>query len=163
MTRFRGTAAAAIASLSLIALVATPSLAADRPDAGTAPEQLAHTGQHRGGEYAGRPCPRGMMGHGMGHHGMMGQGMMGHHGMMGQGMMRPGFGGTVLPGMDLTTDDVRHVLEHRLSMQGNPRLKVGEIEQADDDTIVADIATAEGALVDRFRIDRHNGRMQRVN
>ena len=195
MTRLRRTTAAAIASLGLVALLATPSLAADEPGAETTttPEQLAHMGYYRGGGYAGQPCPWGMMGWGMGHrgtgrhgmmgpgmmgpgmgrHGMMGRGMMGpgmgrhgmtgRHGIMGHGMMRPGFGATIFPSMHLTTDDVRHFLEHHLAMQGNPRLKVGEIKQADDDSIVADIVTAEGSLVDRFRIDRHNGRMQRVN
>ena len=45
MTGLRRTAAAAIASLGLIALLATPSLAADARGTGTAPapEQLAHT------------------------------------------------------------------------------------------------------------------------
>ena len=58
---------------------------------------------------------------------------------------------------------MRHFLEHRLAMQGNPRLKVGEINEKDDDTVVADIVTTDGALVDRFEVDRHTRQMKRVN
>ncbi len=130
-------------------------------------------------------CDQGMMGPGMmmgpqggqgfgGGPGMMGpqqgrQGMMGPQqggpGMMGpqgrRGMMAPG-PKTALPGKDLTVDDVRARLENWLRHMGNPRLEVGEVKELDEDTIVADIVTKEGkALVDRFRVDRHTGAMQR--
>jgi len=106
-----------------------------------------------------------MMGPGTGMRpGMMGSGMMGHGYGMGRGM-RPGqgFGGRIVPWKDLSTDDVRHTLEHRLEWRGNKRLKVGEVKQADDDTIIADIVTQENSLVQRFKVDRHTGRMQQVN
>ncbi len=60
-------------------------------------------------------------------------------------------------------DDVRHVLEHRLEMQGNKRLKLGEVKEADDDTIVAEITTVDGSLVQRLEVDRHTGQMKQVD
>jgi hypothetical protein len=103
----------------------------------------------------------GMMGPG---YGMMGPGygMMGPgYGMMpGQGMM--GFVGPSRQGADLSTDDVRTTLERWLAWQGNPHLKVGDVKEESADVIVADLVTQEGSLVDRFKIDRHSGLMQRV-
>ena len=86
----------------------------------------------------------------------------------GQGMMAPGFGrglglgGRVVPSRDLTADDVRHFLDHRLEMHGNKRLKVGEVREADDDNIVADITTVDGSLVERIEVDRHTGKIRHV-
>lgn len=105
-------------------------------------------------------------GHGMGGQ-MGGQGMMGRQGMMGgdrmdRGKMAPGLGGPVVPIEHLSADDARHFLEHRLAMQGNKRLKVADVKEADDDKIVADITTVDGSLVERFEIDRHSGKIQRV-
>jgi len=94
-----------------------------------------------------------MMGQGMAP-GMMGQGM--GPGMMGQGM---GPGMAALPN-DLSADDVRHMLEHRLAWQSNPNLKLGKVEEADADTVVAEIVTSDGSLVQRFKVDRHTGWMQ---
>ncbi|MEX0696256.1 MAG: hypothetical protein WD099_01805 [Dongiaceae bacterium] len=105
----------------------------------------------------------GMMGPGMMGSGMMGSGMMGP-GMGGQGMTGPGMQGDlglhVVPSKDLSTDDVRHFLEHRLAVQGNERLKVGEVKEADDDTILADIVTVDDSLVRRWAVDRHTGAMR---
>ncbi len=102
------------------------------------------------------------MGSGMMGHGMMGLGMMGH-GMMGPGSDRDrGHGMRVVPGADLSTDDVRHFFEDRLAMHGNKRLKVGEVTEGADDSIVADIVTLEDSLVQRFKVDRHTGRVQRT-
>ncbi len=80
-----------------------------------------------------------MMGTGYG----MGQGM-------GPGMMQP-------LRQDLTAADVQHMMEHRLAWQGNPNLKVGTVEEKDDDTIVAEIVTQDGSLVQRLEVDRHTG------
>ena len=105
-------------------------------------------------------------GYGMGHG--YGYGMAPHpryH--MGPGMMGPGYGMGHGYGMhralprDLTTDDVRHMLGHQLEWQGNPNLKLGKVEEKDEDTIVAEIVTNDGSLVDRFEVDRHTGRMRR--
>ncbi len=119
----------------------------------------------------------GMMGPG---YGMMGQGhgMMGHGygqgygmgpGTMGPGTMGPGYGMGSQYGMrqalprDLSADDVRLRLEHHLAWQNNPNLKLGKVEDKDADTIVAEIVTKEGSLVDRLEIDRHTGEMRRAN
>jgi len=115
----------------------------------------------------------GMMGM---HPGMMpmapgAMGMMGPHitgpgkgtGMMemgrGHGMMGPGFG-VVRPIQHLSVDDVRHHVEHRLEWMGNPRLQVGDVTETDEGTIVAEIVTVDGSLVDRLSVDRHTGMIQ---
>ncbi|MET4808194.1 hypothetical protein [Limibacillus sp. MBR-115] len=116
-----------------------------------------------------------MMGHqgmmGQGHMPMMGQGMMGqgHMPMMGQGMMdqMPMMGGYGYGQMqplrrDLTTDEVKHMMEHRVDWAGNPNLKVGKITEQDADTIVTEIVTKDGSLVRKIEVDRHTGRMQAV-
>jgi hypothetical protein len=118
---------------------------------------------------------QGMMGPGMGGQGMMGPGMGGqgmmsmmgqmHRGMIRQmhrGMMGPGFGTRVTPPRDLSVDDVRHFLEHRLAHQGYKRLKVGTIKEKDKDTVAADIVTADGSLVQRLEVNRHTGIMKEV-
>ena len=111
----------------------------------------------------------GMLGQGMGPGYGMGQGMGPGYGMrqgmgpmMGGGMRGQGMG----PGMmqplrqDLTVADVQHMMEHRLAWQGNPNVKVGTVEEKDDDTIVAEIITQDGSLVQRLEVDRHTGWMQ---
>ena len=121
-----------------------------------------------------------MMGHGMmgqGNqgqmpmmgHGMMGQGNQGQMPMMGQGMigqmpMMGGYGrGQMQPlRRDLTAEEVKHMMEHRVDWAGNPNLKVGKITEKDADTIVAEIVTKDGSLVRKIDVDRHTGRMQAV-
>lgn len=114
--------------------------------------------------------------------GMMGPGMMGPgqgHGPgpgygMGPGMMGPGQGygpgpaygmgqGMIQPlREDLSTADAKHMIEHRLTWQGNPNLKLGNVEEKDADTIVAEIVTTDGSVVQRLQINRHTGSMQPV-
>ncbi|MDA1098588.1 MAG: hypothetical protein O2967_06335 [Proteobacteria bacterium] len=178
MKQISKSAAAAIVGLGALALLATPGFAAGGPNTGTteAPARLAHMTQGEG------KMGEGMMQPGSGGQGKMGEGMMrpgsGGQGMMGQGMMRPGSGGQgmmgpgsgkgmglghrVVPVKHLTADEVRHFLEHRLEMRGNKRLKVGEVKDADDDKIVADITTVDGSLVRRLEVDRHSGEMKYV-
>jgi len=110
---------------------------------------------------------QGMMGRGqmMGPgQGMMGYGMMGQGQMMGpgQGMMGQGMGRPMMQPLaqDLSAADVQHMMEHRLAWQGNPNLKVGTVQEKDDDTIVAEIVTQDGSLVQRLKVDRHTGWMQ---
>ena len=79
----------------------------------------------------------------------------------GQGAMGLGFG-VVRPSQHLSIDDVRHHFEHRLEWLGNSRLKVGDVTQADENTIVAAIVTVDGSLVDRLSVDRHTGVIQRA-
>lgn len=99
--------------------------------------------------------------------GMMRHGMMGHHmmdqggGMMSGMMMGEGMGGSQLvmrpAPQTLTVADVTYNLEQVLAMRGNARLKVGPVAEKDDATIVGDIVTAEGALVERYEVDRRTG------
>jgi len=117
---------------------------------------------------------QGMMGHhmhGTGHgHGMRGHGMMPHGGMMGQnggmgsGMMGRGFGRHMMQPYrtDLSADDARHMMEHRLEWQGYTNLKLGKVEESDDDTILVEIVTKDDSLVQRLKIDRHTGMMESV-
>jgi hypothetical protein len=171
--------AAALVGLGALALLGTSAIAA-----GTATAQpalrLAHMGQGPGmmgpgygyGAGPGYGMGPGMMGPGCGYGPGQGYGMNpGMMGMMGPGMMGPGYGYGPGPGygmgpaarpdMDLSADDVRARLERSLSWHGNKRVRVGEVKEADKDTIVADIVTVDGSLVDRLKIDRHSGLVQR--
>ncbi len=124
-----------------------------------------------------------MMGHGMMGHGMMGPGMMGPgmmvpgmmgpgtmaHGMMGHGVWGGGYGhgsaygkSAIQPDKDLSADDVRARIERSLRWHGNERLKVGEVKELDDDTIVVEIVTLDDSLVDRLEVDRHTGSIHRT-
>lgn len=94
--------------------------------------------------------------------GGMGPGMMGG---MGPGMMGYGMSpclGAAPASSELSVDDAKSLLERWLAVQGNPRLKLGTVGEEGEDAIVADIVTQDGALVDRLRIDRRSGQMQRV-
>ncbi|MCZ4282580.1 hypothetical protein O4H49_17460 [Kiloniella laminariae] len=51
---------------------------------------------------------------------------------------------------------VRLLLEYQLMVNGNPRLKVGEISN-EEGFIVADVITVDGSLVERYRIDKTTG------
>ncbi len=157
MRQLRKTTAAAIAGLGALAMFATPGLAAGdhgtQSAAGSA--QIAHMGQGKSAK-AGQPCLMGMTGQGM-----MGR-SMGGQGMMGRGIMESGFGHRIVPAQDLSVDDVRHYLEDRLAVHGNERLKVGDVKRADDGTIVADIVTVDGSLVERFNVNRHTGALRRA-
>ena len=105
-----------------------------------------------------------MMGHGMMGQGNQGQMPMMGHGMMGQMPMMGGYGrGQMQPlRRDLTAEEVKHMMEHRVDWAGNPNLKVGKITEKDADTIVAEIVTKDGSLVRKIDVDRHTGRMQAV-
>ena len=97
--------------------------------------------------------------------GMMGQGGMGAgmmtHGMMGDGMgagMMAGGRLIMLPAPPLlTVADVTYNLERLLAARGNARLKVGPVTEKDETTIIGDIVTGEGSLVERYEVDRRTG------
>lgn len=116
--------------------------------------------RHRGMMGPGQSCGMsGMMGPGMMGSGMMGPGMMGPGGKMGHGGMM-GHGGAAPLAEDLSVDQVRHMMEHRVAMMQNPNLKIGEVTANDDDTITADVVTQDDSLVRRFMVDRHTGAMR---
>jgi len=108
-----------------------------------------------------------MHGHGRGSdYGMHDQGMMSHGGMMGHhrgmGMMGRGFGRHMMQPYrtDLSADEAKHMMKHRLEWQGYSNLKPGEVEETDDDTIHVEVVTKDGTFVQRFKIDRHSGLME---
>ncbi len=55
-----------------------------------------------------------------------------------------------------TERSVRLLLEYRLMVAGNPRLKVGEIRESED-RVTARIVTADGSLVDEYVVDKETG------
>lgn len=108
-------------------------------------------------------------------HGMYGGYMRGacmqDGGMMGPGMkhgMKHGFGrggckgGAQALDTPLSVEDVRAKMEQRLEWRGNDRLKVGEVKELDEKTIVAEIVTVDNSLVEKIQIDKATGRPQRV-
>lgn len=114
-----------------------------------------------------------VMAHGQGRHFGYGNGFgPGMHApmygqMQGPGMMQgygKGFGpgacqqGAQVLDTPLTVDDVRAHIEQRLQWRGNDRLKVGEVKELDDKTIVAEIVTVDDSLVKKIQIDKATGR-----
>jgi hypothetical protein len=113
--------------------------------------------------------PRQGMGQGMGE-GMgqgMGQGM--GPGMMGQMRMgMPGgdsllYGSPHLTPEEMTPERVRELLEQRLDYHGNPRLELGEIEEAADGSITAVILTTDGSLVQKLAFNRYPGLVRQLD
>jgi len=66
-------------------------------------------------------------------------------------------GATAIYGPEGPTErSVRLLLEYRLMVTGNPRLRIGKI--ADDGTsVTAQVVTAEGSLVEEYGIDKKTG------
>ena len=105
----------------------------------------------------------------------MGPGMMRGYGYgMGPWMMGPnlagGYGYGIGPwiagpqwnggptALNLSADDAKNYFERWLALQGNTRLKLGNVSEKDTDTITADIVTTDkDGLVQRFAVNRHNG------
>ena len=91
--------------------------------------------------------------------GMMGPGMMGP-GMMGPGMMggpgHHGWGNYQFPA-NPSVSDIKAYLERWVAAMGNPRLKVGTVKEKNADTIVGEIVTVDGSLVQRYEVDRQSG------
>ena len=111
--------------------------------------------------------PRQGMGQGMGQE--MGPGMMGQM-RMGGGMMMgmPGgdpllYGSPHLTPEEMTPERVRELLEQRLDYHGNPRLELGEIEEAADGSITAVILTTDGSLVQKLAFNRYPGLVRQLD
>ncbi len=98
---------------------------------------------------------------------MMGQGMGNHMGShMGSGMgkhMGSGMGYNMDRKLDLSADEVKTLIEARMIMHGNDRLKVGKVSQKDDQTYVVDIVTIDDSLVRQIEVDRNNGLRHGMN
>lgn len=122
-----------------------------------------------------RSMPRGPMGESMtgpGMSGMMGGGAMpmgsmmrGHHGAMGG----HGIGPDALYGMpqgsvsEMTPARVEAFLSHLLERHNNPRLELGDIEKAEDGSIIAEIVTTDGSLVQRLSFNRYPGLFRQID
>ena len=61
--------------------------------------------------------------------------------------------------LDLTVEQVRTLVEGRLILLGNNRLKMGSVEIINEKTITAEIVTVDNSLVVRSEIDRKTGRI----
>ena len=59
--------------------------------------------------------------------------------------------------LDLTADEAKTLVEARLIMRGNDRLKVGQVTQKDDDTYLVDVTTVDDSLVRQVEVDRDSG------
>jgi hypothetical protein len=174
-------AATAIAtSLAAFMLIASPGNATTEKTSNQAANatHLAHVahGQHQGGmsknmdgkammnsEKMGGGMMGGQMMHGGSKPGMHGEKM--HGGMM-KGMMQGKHGGhgmRVVPISHLTVEDTRHFFEHHLEKMDHKRLKVGTVKELDADNIVAEIVTVDDSLVQRFKVDRHSGVVQKID
>ena len=55
-----------------------------------------------------------------------------------------------------TEASVRLLLEYRLMVAGNPRLRVGEVT-AKDAAIIARVVTVDGSLVEEYAVDKRTG------
>ena len=89
----------------------------------------------------------GMMGRGYGGYGM-GPGHGGRYGEPYQQLSKP-----------LDEQQARQEVENYLQSTRNPNLKVGKIQQKDNQYEV-DVETKEGALVDKILVDKDTGRMK---
>ncbi len=52
--------------------------------------------------------------------------------------------------------------DRRLVWHGNPRLELGDVKESDGNTILADIVTKDGSLVQRLAVDRKTGWLTQV-
>jgi hypothetical protein len=93
---------------------------------------------------------------GMGPRGMRQPGMMRGRGMRPALLYGP-------PAEGITVERARAMLEGVLAWHGNPRLKLGTVEEQNDDTIVAEILTVDDSLVQRLAIDRATGTFRHVD
>lgn len=59
--------------------------------------------------------------------------------------------------LNLTSDEARTLVEARLIMRGNDRLKVGQVSEKDEETYLIDIVTVDDSLVRQIEVDRDNG------
>jgi hypothetical protein len=134
-------------------------------------------GGMRGGPMAEGMPGTGMMGSGMMGRGMTGGSMMGMDAMPMDPMMhgqhaRMGghaLGPDALYGMphgapaEMTPARVGAFLAHILERHNNPRLRIGEITEAADGSIIAEIVTVDGSLVQRLAFNRYPGLFRQID
>lgn len=59
---------------------------------------------------------------------------------------------------DLSVDQVRDIVEGRLASMGNTNLKVGDVAETSDDTVLVDIVTQDDSLVQTVEVSTRTGR-----
>lgn len=59
---------------------------------------------------------------------------------------------------DLSVDQVRDIVEGRIASMGNSNLKVGDVAETSDDTVLVDIVTQDDSLVQTMEISTRTGR-----
>lgn len=59
--------------------------------------------------------------------------------------------------LNLTIEEAKTLVEARLIMKGNDRLKVGQVAESDQETYLVDIVTVDNSLVRQIEVDRDNG------
>jgi len=65
--------------------------------------------------------------------------------------------------LDLSAAEVKTLIEARMIMRGNDRLKVGKVSQKDDQTYLVDIVTVDDSLVRQIEVDKNNGLRHGMN
>jgi hypothetical protein len=146
----------------------------DAPGMGMGGRMMPEMMQQMPGMMGRRGAPDEPRGMGMGPGEGMGPGMMEdcpvmtmmgmQRGGMGprMGGMKADAGGALLAGPrhapeEMTPERVRAWVEERLEWIGNPRLALGDVETAADGSIIAEIVTADGSLVQKLAFNRYPG------
>lgn len=73
------------------------------------------------------------------------------------------YGMADLPPFEVTPEMVREWLQQQLDRHGNPRLALGEIAEAADGSVTAEIRTVDGALVQKLAFNRYPGFVRQVD
>jgi hypothetical protein len=89
--------------------------------------------------------------------------MMGKGSGNGMGRHMGGKGFNMDRELDLSAAEVQTLIEARMIMHGNDRLKVGKVSQKDDQTYVVDIVTIDDSLVRQIEVDKNNGLRHGMN
>ena len=76
----------------------------------------------------------------------------------GDGMMMKGrYGGMIAEDLDLSPEEAKTLVQARLIMKGNDRLKTGQVTEKDGDTYLVDVVTVDDSLVRQVEVDRNLG------
>lgn len=91
--------------------------------------------------------------------------MHGPQGQMGGHALGPGAIYGIAHGAttEMTPAYVEAYLAHMLERHNNPRLRIGEIAEADDGSIIAEIVTVDGSLVQRLAFNRFPGLFRQID
>ena len=63
---------------------------------------------------------------------------------------------------EMTPESVREMLEKILAWHNNPRLRIGEISTAADGSIIAEIVTIDGSLVQKLSFNHYPGLVRQI-